>query len=129
MLLDRLWVRIRGQLLTLKEDLFVHGELRQKAEDFLGKLEEKLEGNDAKTDSRLDFPERLDAVQKKMEQAVNEARTASQTSSVRESSDSPSLEELEAAWDELMKLRKGNKPEPTTPEHKEKPPKSRRTLG
>ena len=129
MFLDRLWVRIRGQLLTLKEDLFERGELRQKAEDFLGKLEEKLEGDDSRTASRLDFPERLDAVQKKMEQAVNEARTASQTSSVRKSSDSRTLEELEAACDELMKLRKENKPQQTTPEHEEEPPKSRRTLG
>jgi hypothetical protein len=129
MLLDRLWVRIRGQLLTLKEDLFERGELRQKAEDFLDKLEKKLESNDARTDSRLEFPERLDAVQKKMEQAVNEARNASQTSPTPKSSESPTLEELEAAWDELMELRKDNKLQPTAPEHEDEPPKPRRTLG
>ena len=78
MLFEKLWVRIRGELLTLKEDLFERGELRQKAEDFLEKLEQKLESEDSRADSKLDFPKRLDKVREKMERAVNEARRESQ---------------------------------------------------
>jgi hypothetical protein len=129
MLLDKLWIRIRGELLTLKEDLFERGELRQKAEDFLERLEQKLEDDDSRADSTLDLHERLDRVRKKMEQAVNEARRESQHTSAAKSMDSSTLEELEAAWDELMKLKKKKNHVKAMPENKDEPLKSRRTLG
>ena len=129
MLFEKLWVRIRGELLTLKEDLFERGELRQKAEDFLEKLEQKLESEDSRADSKLDFPKRLDKVREKMERAVNEARRESQLTSVRKSSDSITLEELETAWDELMKLKKQKNDVATEFKNKDQSPKSRRTLG
>jgi hypothetical protein len=129
MLLDKLWVRIRGQLLSLKEDLLDQGELRQKAEDFLAKLEEKMESDVSGTEPRPAIPERLDAVLNKMEQAVADARRAAQDSSETKRFDRPTFEELEAAWEELLRLRKEKKSQPPAPEKEEASPKPPRTLG
>ena len=85
-------------LLTLKEELSDEGELRQKAEDFLDGLERKLEGSDSRPDPRPAISDRLDSVLAKMEQAVAEARRESRKSASRQVRDSPSYEELEAAW-------------------------------
>jgi len=39
MLLDKLWLRIKGEFLLLKEDMASGDDLREKAETFLDKLE------------------------------------------------------------------------------------------
>ncbi len=119
MFFDRLWVRVKGELLLLKDKLFEEGELREKAEQFLQNLERRLEGSDKRKDSTADFASRLDAIQQKMEKALAQARSASEKTALREKSETPTLEELERAWDELMRLRKeqGSQPPAEEPDN------------
>ena len=42
MLLDKLWVRIKGEFLSLKEDVSAGEDLKEKAELLLRKLEERM---------------------------------------------------------------------------------------
>jgi DNA repair exonuclease SbcCD nuclease subunit len=117
MFLEKLWLRIRGELLLLKEDLTGEGALRERAEDFLQKLERRLSADDVPDEARSDPLARLDAVKRKMEEARSKVRDREHTT---EKTDRPSLDELERAWEELKKLREdkrrlsteGNEPPP-----------------
>jgi DNA repair exonuclease SbcCD nuclease subunit len=121
MFLEKLWLRIRGELLLLKEDLTGEGALRERAEDVLQKLERRLSAEDVPDEARSDPLTRLDAVKRKMEEARSKVRDHERTT---EKTDRPSLDELERAWDELKKLRDDKRR--LSPEGKEPPPSPRK---
>jgi hypothetical protein len=102
MFLEKLWLRIRGELLLLKEDLTGEGALRERAEDFLEKLERRVSGEDVQEEPRSDPLTRLDAVKRKIEKARLQVPGHGSTT---EKTDRPSVNELERAWEELKKLR------------------------
>ncbi|MEJ2715673.1 MAG: hypothetical protein P8182_00800 [Deltaproteobacteria bacterium] len=121
MFLDKLWLRIRGELIVLKEDLTGEGALRERAEDFLEKLERRLSADDSTAEVRSDPLTRLDAMKRKIDEARSEGRDLEQANS---STDRPSLDELERAWEELKKLREEKRR--VSPEQEEPPPNPRR---
>jgi hypothetical protein len=121
MFLDKLWLRIRGELLVLKEDLAGEGTLRERAEDFLDKLERRLSADDSPAEVRSDPVTRLDAMKRKIDEARAEGRDLEHAT---ESTDRPSLDELERAWEELKKLREEKRR--VSPEQGEPPPNPRR---
>ena len=99
MLLDKLWVRIKGEFLAFKEDLSGEGDVRQRAEQFLDKLERRLgEARRGEAPER-DIDARLAAVSRKLEEGGS-GESFSPTCD-----DAPSLEELHDAWEELRRLR------------------------
>lgn len=121
MFLEKLWLRIRGELLLLKEDLTGEGELRERAENFLQKLERRLRAEDLSDEARSDPLIRIDAVKRKMEEARLKVRDQGLTG---QETDRPSLDELEQAWEELKKLRDDKRR--LSPEGKEPPPNPRK---
>jgi hypothetical protein len=121
MFLDKLWLRIRGELLVLKEDLTGEGTLRERAEDFLEKLERRLSADDSTAEVRSDPLTRLDAMKRKIDEARSEGRDLERATA---STDRPSLDELERAWEELKKLREEKRR--VSPEQGEPPPNPRR---
>ena len=121
MFLDKLWLRIRGELIVLKEDLTGEGALSERAEEFLQKLERRLSADDSPTEVRSDPQTRLDAVKRK----IDEARSKDEhKESAPETTDRLSLDELERAWEELKKLREEKRG--LSPEREEPPPNPRR---
>lgn len=99
MLLDKLWVRIKGEFLALKEDLSGEGDVRQRAEQFLEKLELRLGEVCRDEGPTRDIEARLAAVSKKL------AEGGSHGASAVTRDDAPTLEELHEAWEELQRLR------------------------
>lgn len=127
MFLDKLWLRIKGRLLLLREDLAGEGDLRDRALDFLEKLERRLDAPDFKADSGADPATRLDAVAGRMEESARKARTGADREYRRgKSPEPPSLEELERAWEELKRLREKQGKESSD---RETPPPNPRKLG
>lgn len=116
MFLDKLWVRIKGGILALKEDLDSDGELREKAEAFLDKLERRLERDDREPTELSDYPSRLDRVRKKMEAELSEAREAARSSAETTRRRSPSDGEIHEAWEELVRLRNEKQAKQQKPE-------------
>ena len=120
MLLDKLWVRIRGEFLALKEDLSGEGDVRQQAEQFLDKLERRLgEACRDEVPSR-DIEARLAAVSKKLEEG------STRESPVATCDDAPTLEELHEAWEELRRLRNQRSEDASA---EQAPPPNPRRLG
>ncbi len=106
MLLDKLWVRIKGEFLSLREDVSVADDLKDKAELLLKKLEQRLG-------------------------LANEDTDSAEKGRIRESSsersvDGESLREIEIEWDELMGRKKPEE-HPLEPGKPAKP--NPRTLG
>ena len=109
MFLDKLWLRIRGELLTLKEDFSSEEDLRARAADLLNKLEDRVSGRHVKprTDGReRDSQERLGHV-------VNPVKPEMQ-----------SMEDLQSEWEDLKRRRDGStgkveEPEPPPPNPRE----------
>jgi hypothetical protein len=112
MLLDKLWVRIRGEFLALKEDLSGEGDVRQRAEQFLDKLERRLGEACHGEAPAQNIDARLAAVSRKLD----EASPGEALRTTRD--DAPTLEELHEACEELRRLRSqppGDAPDDSAP--------------
>lgn len=126
MFLGKLWVRLRGELLTLRDDLLGEGEIRGKAREFLQKLEDSLDAPDFRADPRKDPLTRLDAVTKRMEELERAENSLRDPADPDERTERLSVHELEEAWEELKRSRKN--PKHNTQDRKDPPPNPR-TLG
>jgi len=90
MFLDKLWVRLRGEVIALKEEVSSSTDLRDKAESLLRKLEERLGAPQPERDASSEVePEGRRVVERA------EARAA----------DSRALSDLKKELEELKKLR------------------------
>jgi hypothetical protein len=106
MLLDKLWVRIRGGLLALKDDFSLDEDIRGKAEALLEKLDlrEGVEKRESHPESTTD---------------VSEMR---ETQPGRKAT----LEEIRQEWEELLRRKEQEKARTTEPP---KGPPNPRRLG
>ena len=91
MFLEKLWLRLRGEILALKEDLTAEMDLRDKAATLLETLERRVSGTDAQESQRpaereSDRPER--------------------------SADPMSLRDIEKEWEDLRRERDKSRQEP-----------------
>lgn len=104
MFLDKLWMRIKGELLNLQDDISAGDDLRDKAAILLDKLERGLGLSEIAAPS--DYPESL--------------RTAHRnTEAIQETS----LAAIEQEWRELMRQKEEKKT--ATDEPEELPPNPR----
>lgn len=126
MFLDKLWVRIKGELLVLREDLTRKDDQREKAEKLPDKLEWLLGRIRLRPDSTLDLESRLKGVEESIEQATGTAlKTTGDRGETRETPQrSPA--ELERILDEAARLPDGKREEP---HDTEAPPPNPRNLG
>jgi len=119
MLIGKLWVRIKGGLLLLKEDLAAEGEVREKAEAFLEKLEALFRDPGVKEGVSTDNAARLDAVREKIEVASKQATLSEESQPPDlEQISRPTEDELMREWDELTARRgrqKGDSPDKEVP--------------
>jgi hypothetical protein len=104
MLLDKLWVRIRGSLLTLKEDFSLGDEVRDKAQRLLEKLD--LQEASRETANGAEKPSEGDR-----EEHVQVTRTQT-------------LEEIKQEWEELLRSKESGKDR--TSGSSQQPPNPRR---
>jgi predicted nuclease with TOPRIM domain len=127
MLLDKLWVRIRGEFLNFKDEFFEGGELRRKSEEFLEKLERRLAGDSPSGENAPDLDSRLQALREKLEQLRPASGQSEKTVEQQGEKRIPAtLEELEQALEELLRLR-AEKRSPS--DQSQASPKNPRTLG
>ena len=125
MLFGKLWVRIKGEFLALKDDLTGEWEGRDKALEFLEKLERRVREPQEKDNSRDDPVVRLDRVARKIEQGQDEGSEDFRGQErAPERRAAPSTEELEKLWEELRSLREKRKTE--SPPKERKGPNPRR---
>ncbi|MFH0824172.1 MAG: hypothetical protein V2B18_15580 [Pseudomonadota bacterium] len=104
MFIDKLWVRIRGELLTLKDDYLDRDEIREKTETLLDRLDRLLEETPPRDGEKGDLHGRIDVMTNKIERAAHKT-------SAEDEADAPTRRELEQAWDELKSLREGTERE------------------
>jgi len=105
MFLEKLWLRLRGELLTFKEDLDAETDLRDKAATLLERLEKRLRGSEG-PDSQRQRTEKADAGNQLPELT--------------------SLRDIEKEWEELRRARQEKHEEP---EPREDPKTNPRKLG
>jgi len=126
MFLDKVWLRIKGELLVLRENLTRKDDQREKAEGLPEKLEQLLNRTGFKTDSPPDVKPRLKGVEESIEQTTDTAlRTTGGRGETRETPQR-SLAELERILDEAARLPDGKSEEP---HDAETPPPNPRKLG
>jgi hypothetical protein len=113
MFVAKLWVRIKGEVLALKDDLAQGGDLRDKASQLIEKIEQRLIA-----DTERPLPDRVDS--------ASEA-SSSRVSPERHAAPPPSVEELERAWQELRRLKDQANPPP--PSRESSPGPNPRKLG
>ncbi len=101
MLLDKLWVRIKGEILTLKEDL-TNSDLRTDAESFLEKIERRIGFEKSQTDNQ-DLSARVDKVADKIKKASKHEDL------IPRSTDKATIEELREALDRLESKKQQSK--------------------
>ncbi|MEW6115198.1 MAG: hypothetical protein AB1664_23915 [Thermodesulfobacteriota bacterium] len=127
MILDKLWVRIRGEFLNFKDEFFEGGELRRKSEEFLEKLERRLAGDSTSSETTPDLDSRLQALREKLEQLRAPSGQSEESVEHQGEGRIPStLDELEQALDELLRLRAEKRP---PADQSKASPKNPRTLG
>jgi hypothetical protein len=88
MFLEKLWLRIKGELILIREDLGAGRDIREKAELLLQKLENRLGFLTGAEKAQAD---RLD--------------TSQGGSSEKETQAEQSFREIEQEWQDLVKLR------------------------
>ncbi len=93
MFLDKLWLRIRGELLTLKEDLSAGDDIRERAANLLDRVEHRISGED------------MDRHGKGGDAETRNHRYGADAGG---HPDSRSLDELKKEWDVLKKQRDGS---------------------
>jgi len=111
MFLDKLWLRIKGELIILREDLSAGADLREKASLLLDKLEQRLDLSDSDTQAQ---------------QRERPAGRSAEQAPESDSADSRSLDDIQREWQELVKLRGETK---GRDDETEPPPPNPRTLG
>ena len=94
MFFDKLWLRIRGELLALKEDFSAGTDIGDKAEALLNKLEKRINGFQSQTHQHES--ERLPHGTQSKNQSL-------------EASELKSLREIEQEWEDLMRRRNEHK--------------------
>ena len=104
MFLEKLWLRLRGELLAFKEDFGDDTDLREKAERLLEKLETRLRTTEAEG-SRW-----------------QKQRGASEDE-LGEPPGPESLRAIEKEWQDLQKQRRQQQPKPETAEPSEPNPR------
>jgi len=104
MLLDKLWVRIRGSLLTLKDDFSLGDDIRDKAQGLLKRLDLHEEARETAPD-----PE-----------SPSQARPGEQTERRR----TQTLEEIKQEWEELLRSKESGRSQ--SPDTSPQPPNPRR---
>ncbi len=125
MLFGKLWIRIKGEFLALKDDLTGEWEGRDKALEFLEKLERRFREPQEKDNSQYDPVVRLDRVARKIEEQPDEgSEDFRRQERAPERQAAPSTEELERLWEELRSLREKRKTE--SPPKKRNEPNPRR---
>jgi hypothetical protein len=103
MVIDKLWLRIKGELLTLKDDLSEGENLRARAERLLDKLEEQFKP--APTEPEASVEANANRELHSPEAPVAVGKTAQR-----------SIQELEEEWRELVRLRNETKAKPSPSE-------------
>ncbi|MDQ7784317.1 MAG: hypothetical protein RDU20_15635 [Desulfomonilaceae bacterium] len=111
MFLDKLWLRIRGELLTLREDFSTSEDIRERAANLLSKLEKRIAGEEVDDHGRP--------------RDVSSPLSRYDASTVGPS-DPPSLEDLKREWDDISKQRRGTSGDS---EEADSPPPNPRELG
>lgn len=99
-MLDKLWVRLKGELLLLKEEIFSDDDVRDKAETLVDKLERRFGSEDPDPAGRRDLSERVEKLRRRLGRGSDEASKGR-----REDADLPSDRELEDALEELKRRR------------------------
>jgi hypothetical protein len=94
----KLWVRMKGELLTLKEDFASEGDVGDKAEAFLTKLERLFATPSDPTPAAGRLEERVRDITERIDRQV-----PSETLQV------PSLQELSDAYEELRSIKAAGK--------------------
>ncbi|MBI4963885.1 MAG: hypothetical protein HY913_11465 [Desulfomonile tiedjei] len=97
MFLDKLWVRIKGDLLIMKDDLAAGASLREKASILLARLEELVKDKELET--------REGNQESHSSKGSEERDAASGTSAASEDREHAALKDLRREWEELVKLR------------------------
>lgn len=92
MFLEKLWLRLRGELLKLKEDLDAETDLREKAATLLETLER-----------------RLSAAEDRGSQSLQRSRNADDRD---RPPDLTSLRDIEKEWEDLRRAREEKREEP-----------------
>ena len=105
MVIDKLWLRIKGELLNLKDDLSEGENLRARAERLLQKLDEQLRPAQLESKTPSEANVQQDRERSEPEAAKEVGETAPR-----------SLQEIEAEWRELVRLRNETKAKPSDPE-------------
>lgn len=109
MFLEKLWLRIKGELIVFREDLGASQDIKEKAERLLQKLEDQLA---SMTGRQKQEGERPDA--------------SPGESLEKEPQAAESLREIEQEWQELLKLREEQKEKDSS---HQTTPRNPRTLG
>jgi hypothetical protein len=122
----KLWVRIRGELLTLRDDLLGEGELGQRSREFLEKIERSLDGPDFKVNADGDVADRLDAVNRRLDELERSLDASKRSYESPDRKADNSAEALEKALEELRRSRKTKKDQSAG---SKAPPPNPRTLG
>jgi len=104
MFLEKLWLRLRGELLAFKEDFGDDKDLREKAERLLEKLETRLRATEAEGPQR------------------QKQRGASEDE-LGEAPDPRSLRAIEEEWQDLQNQRRQQQPKPEATEPSEPNPR------
>jgi len=105
MVIDKLWLRIKGELLTLRDDLSEGENLRARAERLLQKLDEQFRQAPKEPGASAEADAERDREQYAPETSVEAGKAGTR-----------SLEEIEEEWRELVRLRNGTKAKPSPPE-------------
>ena len=126
MFLGKLWVRIRGELLTLRDDVLGEGKLSDKTKEFLDKVEYSLDAPASRYDSDRDLLERLDAVTRRVDELEKSIGARKETRDSRTAPGVRSVEALEKALDELKRSRESGEDQSSD---EQSPPPNPRTLG
>ena len=116
MFLDKLWLRIRGEILTLKEDFSSGEDLRERAADLLDRLEHHVSGRDDI------HPGRDSGI-------ASRANSGRDDAGSRRDATDPYLKDLQRELDELKAQRNQRIESVEDPEESEPLPPNPRKLG
>jgi hypothetical protein len=107
MFFSKLWLRIKGELITLRQDLLNEGEIRQKALNLLEKMENSLRESGAEISRTSDAEKKLEEIAGKLEEysAHEQLSGGGRYLGDREP---PAARELEEAWNDLKRSRQDN---------------------
>lgn len=126
MFLDKIWVRIKGELLTLKEDLSSRGEANETDKELLERLERRFFGSGSPAGVDEDASRRLDRLAKKINSLSEDRAGTDERGYGAAGSEQPlSLQDLEQALNEL----KGRKAQKSDEPSHTQPPANPRRLG